>query len=127
MYNSGVNQLLFMFFYSSFGFQSLIGISLASVVRGHHLLAAIGTWISNPFTYIPLYLFNYKVGAFLLGKEENLIDLNQLTQQQMWNQGLLISSRILLGSLIIGIFSALVMGCISYILFKKLDKRKTRI
>ena len=110
-----------------FGLQSMLGICLASMVRGHHLLAAVGTWISNPFTYIPLYLFNYKVGAFLLGKEDNLIDLNQLTQQQMWNQGLLISNRILIGSLIVGIFSGLAMGCISYILFKKFHNRKTCI
>ena len=108
-----------------FGLQSLIGICLASVVRGHHLLAAMGTWISNPFTYIPLYLFNYKVGAFFLGKEEILNNLSQLTQKQMWSQGLLISNRILLGSLLVGLFSGLVMGSISYILFKKIYKRKT--
>ncbi|MFO0103826.1 MAG: DUF2062 domain-containing protein, partial [Cyanobium sp.] len=38
-----------------FGLQTLLGIGLASVLRGNHLLAAAGTWISNPFTYVPLY------------------------------------------------------------------------
>ena len=33
-----------------FGLQTLVGIAMASVVRGNHLLAAAGTWISNPFT-----------------------------------------------------------------------------
>ena len=48
-----------------FGLQTLAGITLASVVRGNHLLAAAGTWISNPFTYVPLYWFNYRIGALL--------------------------------------------------------------
>ena len=38
-----------------FGLQTLLGVALASVVRGNHLLAAAGTWVSNPFTYVPLY------------------------------------------------------------------------
>ena len=50
-----------------FGFQTLLGIALASVVRGNHLLAAAGTWISNPFTYVPLYWFNFRVGSLVLG------------------------------------------------------------
>ena len=29
--------------------------------RGNIYLAALGTWISNPLTYVPLYYFNYKV------------------------------------------------------------------
>ena len=104
-----------------FGLQSLIGICLASLVRGHHLLAAISTWISNPFTYIPLYLLNYRVGQFLIGKEETLTNLSQLSQKQMWNQGLLISNRILLGSFIVGLISSFLMGCISYMIFKKFN------
>ena len=51
-----------------FGFQTLLGIGLASVVRGNHLLAAAGTWISNPFTYVPLFWFNYRLGALILGE-----------------------------------------------------------
>ena len=52
-----------------FGLQTLLGIALASVVRGNHLLAAAGTWISNPFTYVPLYWFNYHVGDVSRGEE----------------------------------------------------------
>ena len=121
----GVAVGIFSGCFPFFGLQSLIGICLASLVRGHHLLAAMGTWISNPFTYIPLYLFNYKVGAFILGKGDSLNNVSQLTQKQMWNQGLLISNRILLGSFVVGLISSFLMGCISYMIFKKLHKRKT--
>jgi len=120
----GVAVGIFSGCFPFFGLQSLMGICLASLIRGHRLLAAMGTWVSNPFTYIPLYLFNYKVGVFFLGKEETLKDFSQFSQKQMWNQGLLISNRILLGSFIVGLLSALVMGCISFIFFKKLHKKR---
>ena len=119
----GVAVGIFSGCFPFFGLQSLIGICLASLVRGHHLLAAIGTWISNPFTYIPLYIVNYKVGEFLLGNGKPLNDLSQLSHKQMWYQGLLVSNRILLGSFIVGLSSGIAMGCISYMLFKKLNKR----
>ena len=62
-----------------FGLQTLLGIALASVVRGNHLLAAAGTWISNPFTYVPLYWFNYHVGDVLLrgGAQPTAHTINQ--------------------------------------------------
>ena len=50
-----------------FGLQTLLGMALASLVRGNHLLAAAGTWISNPFTYLPLYWFNYNLGCRFWG------------------------------------------------------------
>lgn len=49
-----------------FGLQILLGIALAALVRGNKLIAAAGTWVSNPFTYIPIYLFNFRVGQWLL-------------------------------------------------------------
>ena len=33
-----------------FGFQTLLGVFLAQIGRGNIVLAAVGTWISNPFT-----------------------------------------------------------------------------
>ena len=56
-----------------FGFQTLIGIFFAKIAKGNIALAAIGTWISNPFTYIPLYYFNYKVGSIFLNNPSNKI------------------------------------------------------
>ncbi len=107
-----------------FGLQSLMGIFIASLIRGHRLLAAIGTWISNPLTYLPLYWLNYKIGAFFLGQEDALTNREKLTHIDIWEGGLVISSRILLGSLIIGIFLGLLTGCISYILFLKISRKK---
>ena len=107
-----------------FGLQTLLGVSLASLFRGNHLLAAAATWISNPFTYIPLYLFNYKVGSAFLGEGRSLNNLRDLNKQELWDQGWVLSSRILLGSSIVGFFLAVVIGLTSYILFKNFSEKK---
>ena len=107
-----------------FGLQSLIGVCLASLFKGNHLLAVIGTWISNPLTYIPLYWFNYKIGSFFLGTVRELDNFGRLTQRQMWDQGWLISSRVLFGSLIVGLFLGLILGLSSYILLKSFSNKK---
>ncbi|MED5164816.1 MAG: DUF2062 domain-containing protein, partial [Cyanobacteriota bacterium] len=57
----GVAAGVFSGCFPLFGLQTLLGVALASVVRGNHVLAAIGTWISNPITYLPLYWFNYQI------------------------------------------------------------------
>ena len=106
-----------------FGLQSLMGVCLASLLKGNHLLAVIGTWISNPLTYIPLYWFNYKIGSFFLGSERELNNFSGLTQRQMWNQGWIISSRIFFGSILVGLFFGLIFGLISYMLFKSSSKK----
>ena len=56
-----------------FGVQTIIGIFIARLAKGNILLAAIGTWISNPFTYVPLYYFNYKVGSVFLNNSPSKI------------------------------------------------------
>ena len=101
-----------------FGFQSFIGLGLASLFKANHLLALTGTWISNPLTYIPLYWFNYKVGAFCLDQDPKLLQLKDFSQTDIWKHGWFISSRILLGSSIVGLFASMVTGLIFYMVFR---------
>ena len=53
--------------YPFFGLQMVLSVGLAKLMRGNQLLAAAGTLVSNPFTYLPLYWFNYLVGCRLMG------------------------------------------------------------
>ncbi len=107
-----------------FGFQTFIGILLAGLVRGNYLLAVAGTWISNPLTYLPLYWFNYKVGDVFLGEGRDLHNLSELTKQQLFDQGLLFGSKILLGSSIVGLMTGLASGLASYIFFKSFSNQR---
>ena len=85
-----------------FGLQTLVGIALASVVRGNHLLAAAGTWISNPLTYVPLYWLNYKIGALLLGPGLEWPGFDALHQSNFSQMGWSVVSRLLVGSSLTG-------------------------
>ena len=101
-----------------FGFQTLLGISLASLLRGNHFLAVSGTLISNPATYVPLYWLNYRVGSALLGQEVDLQGLSQFAWRDIWGQGWLIGSRLLLGSAVVGTLVGISIGLIVYLLLR---------
>ena len=106
-----------------FGFQTLIGVFFAKIAKGNIVLAAIGTWISNPFTYVPLYYFNYKVGSILLNTSSNNIIEKSLVIDDLWKQGRIFSLKLLLGSSFVGFFSALICGSIVFLIYKKKLKR----
>ena len=106
-----------------FGFQTLLGLFLARVAKGNLFLAAIGTWISNPFTYIPLYFFNYKVGSFLLKNSPDIIFDKDLMIKELWEKGSVFSSRLILGSALVGLLLASISGVIVFFLYKRKMKK----
>ena len=106
-----------------FGFQTLLGLFLAKAAKGNLFLAAIGTWISNPFTYIPLYFFNYKVGSFFLKNSSDIIFDKDLMIEELWVQGSVFSSRLILGSALVGLLLASISGGIAFLLYKRKNKK----
>ena len=83
-----------------FGLQTLMGVFLAKILKGNSILAAVGTWISNPFTYVPLYYFNYRLGSSILNK--NTADFTDIPTNELWSQGWDLSSRLIMGSTCMG-------------------------
>ena len=114
----GVAAGVFCGCYPFFGLQIISSIGLASALRGNHLLAAAATLISNPFTYIPLYWFNFQVGCWILGPPEKIINIASLTPDTAWEQGWSFSSRLLLGSSAVALVSAIAIGIVAFKLFK---------
>ena len=106
-----------------FGFQTLLGLFLARILKGNLFLAAIGTWISNPFTYVPLYFFNYKVGSSLLKNSPDIIFDKSLIIEELWEQGSLFSLRLILGSTLVGLLLASISGVIVFLLYKRKIKK----
>ena len=106
-----------------FGLQTLMGIFLAKIFKGNSILAAVGTWISNPFTYVPLYYFNYKVGSLIINKDKKIVDFNHITPYELWSQGSYLSSRLIIGSIFIGLLTGIVGGLALYFLLKKLSNK----
>ena len=110
-----------------FGLQTLMGVFLAKILKGNNILAALGTWISNPFTYVPLYYFNYRVGSLLINKDKDIVDFSHITTNQLWSQGWYLSSRIIIGSLSVGLLTGIIGGICFYFLLKKFSNRSNRI
>ena len=105
-----------------FGLQTLMGVFLAKILKGNSILAAFGTWISNPFTYVPLYYLNYKLGSFILNKDRNIVDISHIATKELWSQGWYLSSRLIMGSILMGLFAGLLGGLILYFCLKKFAK-----
>ena len=106
-----------------FGFQTLLGVFFAKLAKGNIVLAAIGTWISNPFTYIPLYYFNYKVGSIFIRNSNNITIDRNLDINDLWEQGSIFSIKLLLGSSFVGLLLASISGFFVLLLYKIKKKR----
>ena len=106
-----------------FGFQTLIGVFFAKLAKGNIVLAAIGTWISNPFTYIPLYYFNYKVGSIFLYIPSTKMLEKSLFMEDLWKQGRIFSLKLILGSSCVGFLLAMICGSIVFFIYKIKSKR----
>ena len=104
--------------YPFFGLQIVLSVGVATVVRGNHLLAAAGTLVSNPLTYVPLYWFNFLVGSQLLGPVAGA-DLDDVNRSNLWDQGWDVLQRLLLGSTLVGALMALALGVTAYLLFRR--------
>lgn len=92
-----------------FGIQSLIGIFLATVCRGSKVAALAATWISNPLTYVPLYVFNYKIGKLLLRTQDATLpplDIESFTAFK--ELGSTFAITLLTGSFVIGMILAVI-------------------
>ena len=101
-----------------FGFQTLLGVFFAKLAKGNIVLAAIGTWISNPFTYIPLYYFNYKVGSIFIRNSTNITIDRNLGIHDLWEQGSIFSIKLILGSFLVGLLLASISGFFVLLLYK---------
>ena len=57
---------VFIGFMPIFGFQMIPAVALSLYLRANKLAAAAGVWITNPLTFIPIYLFNYWIGSLVI-------------------------------------------------------------
>lgn len=93
-----------------FGGQTAIGVLLAFLLRGNKLCAAIGTWLSNPLTYVPIFWLNYNLGLFLLPNFQAPAPLRWDSFDDMLLQMRDISIPLGVGSIVMG----LLLGSIAY-------------
>ena len=93
-----------------FGLQTIIGVTIALRIKGNPLMAAGGTWISNPLTYLPIYAFNYRLGSWLLGRSAVNLFTDAESMKAWLETGTDVGIALMLGSCVMG----LIFGCLSY-------------
>lgn len=106
------------------GLQSLIGLLLATLCRGSKVAALAATWISNPLTYVPLFVFNYKIGKLLLGTEDQELpplDIESFTAFK--ELGSTFAITLLTGSFVVGMILSVITYFYGLAIFERLHDR----
>ena len=91
--------------YPFFGFQTILSVGIAVVVRGNKLAAAAATWISNPFTYVPFYAFNFQVGRWLLQADDSFVFTRQ-SLPEILHAGSHLAMVMVVGCTVVGAITA---------------------
>ena len=105
-----------------FGLQTIMGVAIALRIKGNPLMAAAGTWISNPLTYLPIYAFNYRLGSWILGRP--VVNLfTDVESMKAWVEtGADVGIALMLGSAVMGA----IFGTASYLAGLPLIRRARR-
>jgi uncharacterized protein (DUF2062 family) len=99
----GIAVGVFAGMFPFFGFQSLLGVLLAFLLRGNKLAAVAATWISNPFTYVPIFAANFHLGSWLLRTEEISIEgINFTSTAELFALGAIFFRTLIVGCLVAG-------------------------
>jgi uncharacterized protein (DUF2062 family) len=86
---------------------ALIAGVLAIFLRINVAIAAVTTFVSNPVTMAPMFIFAYQLGRFLLGLEPRPLNF-ELSLHWLGNQFLLIWQPMVLGCVLLASISAFV-------------------
>ncbi|MFC1822845.1 DUF2062 domain-containing protein [Thermodesulfobacteriota bacterium] len=102
---------LFVGMSPSMGAQTVIAIFLAALLKWNKISAAIGVWITNPFTAPVIYLVTYRIGAKLLGVTKNYTPNDEPTLtivEKMLQKAPDIFWALIVGGIIVGIPLAII-------------------
>lgn len=99
-------------------FQIALAVALALFFKASKITAALGTWVSNPLNWYFLYLYEYKLGAYLMGVEGgneiiasikasiDRIDDIWVIWGKLFSSGITLVSALLIGGIILGTIAA---------------------
>ncbi len=79
----GVACGVFASFTPFLGLHFVIAAALAVIMRGNVLASAIGTFVGNPWTFIPIWLISYEVGFKLMERLDIGVTDHQLSIDEL--------------------------------------------
>jgi uncharacterized protein (DUF2062 family) len=101
-----------------FPFQIALAVALALFFKASKITAALGTWISNPLNWYFIYMYEYKLGSYLMGVEGgneiiasikasvDPIDDIWIIWGKLFSSGIMLVSALLIGGIILGTIAA---------------------
>ena len=117
------------------GFQMIIVLLLASVVKANKLVGLPMVWITNPLTIPPVYFFNYVLGRYLISSWSGGHDMSYAQMRELmakvsgagftelftghfWREfsGVLmtVGLELWVGSVVVGLLAALIIYLVSF-------------
>ena len=94
-------------------FHTVLAVSLAALLRGSKLAAALGVWVSNPLTIPFFYYGSYRLGKFALGYQE-LAMPHDYSLISLMKLGGHVTVAMVHGGVLLGILPALVVYFLTY-------------
>uniref|UniRef100_A0A7C3R613 DUF2062 domain-containing protein n=1 Tax=Leptospirillum ferriphilum TaxID=178606 RepID=A0A7C3R613_9BACT len=102
-------------FLPPFGFHTILVMGLGYVLQVSVPLAVLGTWINNPWTFVPVFLPSYvleiNLGAHLLHKKLNFPSLGALSK--MPYKAVIAQVKLVLWPFIVG---SVVLSCAVFVI-----------
>ncbi len=121
----GVAAGIFAGAFPLIGLQSVFGIAIAALIRGNKMIAVAGTFVSNPFTSIPIFAFNFYLGRWILGVPEKAALPASMTDINAWlSMGADVFVAMMLGSLIVGFIGGLLGYYFGLMVAQRIDSIK---
>jgi uncharacterized protein (DUF2062 family) len=106
--------------------QMIIAAAAAILLRVNLPLAVATVWITNPFTFAPVFYFSYRVGAWLLGTPQQKFTLS-LSLDWLLHETDSIWLPLLVGSLCVGLLLSIVVYATVRLAWRMYVIRKRRL
>ncbi len=98
------------------GLQLVLTLVLCVFLKANKLIGSIAVFVTNPFTYIPIYLFTYYIGDLFFGryftKQLSFVEIENLLRnfnlQDFLNVGVSAYLVFFLGCLVTGLIAAII-------------------
>ena len=103
--------------------QMLLAVIFAIVLRGNLALAVATTWISNPFTYAPIFYFAYRLGSWITMQPEVAFEI-ELSLDWLQHGFLKIYKPMLTGCFLLAVFASSLAHTIIYSGWRLMIRRR---
>jgi uncharacterized protein (DUF2062 family) len=106
-------------------FQIAVAVTLALIVRGNKIAAALGTWIINPFNFVPFYIMCYCIGKTVVPFAIQPFDFARLEVSNIFALGWDLFAAMMVGGLVVAVPGMIITYIVAYKGITLYRKRKT--